>query len=205
MGLHLMLLSKKTQLKKRITLINGGWPSSWGPLLVLVFSCLKGVYEHSGSLAISLIIWTLCGVFSMFGALCYAELGTCITKSGGDYAYILEAFGPATAFLRLWVGLLVIRPATQAVLALTFGYYMLDPFYPTCQPPDEALRLLAAVCLCSNPGVLEIPLYREDRYTMERLGVLSVGVVKYLRLVTTQFSSSSLDLGSQLEGGVRHR
>lgn len=100
------------------------------------------------SVAASLLIWLVSGLLSTLGALCYAELGTSITRSGGDYAYIYAAFGPLPAFLRMWIALLIIRPTTQAIVALTFGHYVVKPFYPECEPPEQAVKLLAAVCLC---------------------------------------------------------
>ncbi|PIK61827.1 putative Y+L amino acid transporter 2 [Apostichopus japonicus] len=83
----------------------------------------------------------------MVGALCYGELGTMITMSGGDYAYIYQAFGSLPAFLLLWVTVVVIRPTAQAVVALTFGNYLLQPFFPDCEPPLQAAKLLAASAL----------------------------------------------------------
>lgn len=51
-------------------------------------------------------------------------------------------------FLRLWIAVLVIYPTNQAVIALTFSNYVLQPLFPTCFPPENGLRLLAGVCLC---------------------------------------------------------
>ena len=71
-----------------------------------------------------------------------------IPKSGGDYAYINEAFGPLPAFLYLWSAMLVIMPAGNAIIALTFASYILQPFYPECDAPAGAVKLIAACVIC---------------------------------------------------------
>ncbi|XP_061421772.1 large neutral amino acids transporter small subunit 2-like [Lethenteron reissneri] len=112
-----------------------------------IFVSPKGVMENAGSVGLALLVWIITGVITAIGALCYAELGVTIPKSGGDYSYVKDIFGGLMGFLRLWIALLVIYPTNQAVIALTFSNYVLQPLFPTCLAPDSALRLLAAICL----------------------------------------------------------
>nr|CAI5868578.1 unnamed protein product [Callosobruchus analis] len=84
----------------------------------------------------------------MIGALCYAELGTSIPKSGGDYAYINEAFGALPSFLYLWAANIIFVPTTNAIMGLTFANYVIQPFFPQCKMPDFGVRLVAACIIC---------------------------------------------------------
>ncbi|XP_070810876.1 large neutral amino acids transporter small subunit 2 [Pituophis catenifer annectens] len=112
-----------------------------------IFVSPKGVLENAGSVGLALIVWIVTGLITAVGALCYAELGVTIPKSGGDYSYVKDIFGGLAGFLRLWIAVLVIYPTNQAVIALTFANYVLQPIFPTCLPPETGLRLLAGVCL----------------------------------------------------------
>lgn len=103
---------------------------------------------EAGSVGISLAIWLVSGIFAGMGAWSYAELGTLIRKSGGDYAYIMEAFGPFIAFMRLWIEAIVVRPCSCLIVAITFATYMLKPFYPNSELPAYSTELLATALIC---------------------------------------------------------
>ena len=49
--------------------------------------------------------------------------------------------------MRLYVESMIIRPCTVAIVALSFAIYSVKYIFPECDPPDEAVRLLAAICI----------------------------------------------------------
>jgi len=136
------------RMKAELTLLNGCTIIVGCIIGSGIFVSPTGVLQSTGSVNLSLIVWVSSGLFSMIGAYCYAELGCMIQKSGADYAYIHFSFGPFLAFIRLWIECIILRPCIGAIQSLTFALYILKPFFPDCDPPQDSVRILAAACLC---------------------------------------------------------
>lgn len=66
-------------------------------------------------------LWVLGGVLTLFGALSYGEMAAALPRSGGQYVFLSEAFGPLWGFLYGWTFLLAINTGLVAAVAVAFG------------------------------------------------------------------------------------
>jgi APA family basic amino acid/polyamine antiporter len=74
-----------------------------------------------GSPGIIIALWLLGGAFALFGAFSYSELAAAFPRSGGEYVYIREAFGPFWGFLSGWTSLTIGFSAAIASAAHLFA------------------------------------------------------------------------------------
>jgi APA family basic amino acid/polyamine antiporter len=81
------------------------------------------IAQQVGSAPLVLAAWAAAGVLSMAGALTYAELAARLPHTGGEYAFLREAFGPRSAFLFGWTRIIV-GTASQAAVAVGFATFL---------------------------------------------------------------------------------
>lgn len=114
-----------------------------------IFVSPRYVLEKSGSVGMMITVWTLCGMIALMGSLCYCELGTMIQESGGEYVYIKEAYGSLIAFLVSWTVILVLKPASIAIICMGFAYYSCLPFLPeeSTTEPTLIIKFIAMLCI----------------------------------------------------------
>ena len=82
-----------------------------------------------GSAWVILAVWTVGAMFAFAGALSYSELGINFPRSGGEYVYLTEAYGPSWGFMTGWVSFFAGFSAPIAAAALAFSDY-LGYFFP---------------------------------------------------------------------------
>lgn len=141
---------KIVQLKRELKLIHGVAILIGVIIGSGIFVSPVGILKETKSIGFSFVMWIICGLYNGLCALSYAELGTTIPESGGEYIYIQRAFGDLPAFICLWINFILICPVAIAACALIFSMYILQPFFPDCVIPAVGLNLLAASTFSKN-------------------------------------------------------
>ncbi|MEQ8952976.1 MAG: amino acid permease, partial [Gammaproteobacteria bacterium] len=70
-----------------------------------------------------LTLWGLGGFIALCGALCYAELGAALPRSGGEYNFLGKIFHPGAGFVSGWISSTVGFSGPVALAAMTFAAY----------------------------------------------------------------------------------
>lgn len=71
-----------------------------------------------------LLVWIIAGIFSLAGAIAYAEPVLNIKDDGGQYIFLKKMFNDLTAFLYGWSLLLVIQTATIGAVCIAVGKFL---------------------------------------------------------------------------------
>lgn len=70
--------------------------------------------------SVVLTLWVLGGILALSGAFSYAEVGTVISKSGGEYAFLSKIYNPLIGYLSGWISITVGFAAPIALVAIAF-------------------------------------------------------------------------------------
>ncbi|PCJ46617.1 MAG: amino acid permease [Gammaproteobacteria bacterium] len=93
-----------------------------------------------------LMLWIIGGITALCGALTYAELGSALPRSGGEYNFLSHIYHPVAGFTSGWISSTIGFSAPTALAAITFGSY-LSAVFPFLSAQYLALALLAVMTI----------------------------------------------------------
>jgi APA family basic amino acid/polyamine antiporter len=114
-----------------------------------VFTSLGFQLVEIQSAPVLLALWAVGGLAALCGALCYAELGAALPRSGGEYHFLSEIYHPIAGFISGWVSATVGFAAPTALAAMTFGVY-LSAVFPALSPIWLATGLIVVLAVAHS-------------------------------------------------------
>ena len=119
-----------------------------------IFRTPSLVAANTGSWELFMSAWVLGGLVSLIGALCYAELTTAFPNTGGDYHFLMHAFGKRFAFLFAWARASVIQTGSISFLAYIVGDYISQLYSPgTYSPAGYAAAVVIILTVINIVGI----------------------------------------------------
>lgn len=151
-----------------------------------IFETPPEVAANAGSAGMVILVWLLGGGISLVGALCYAELATAYPHPGGNYHYLMRAFGKSIAFLFAWARMMVLQTGSIALLAFVFGDYASQVLSLGAASPS--IYAAIAIALFTGLNLLGV---RQGKWTQNWLAIAQVLGLLFLIIVGLLGTSSA--------------
>ena len=91
-----------------------------------IFVAPAAVAAAAPSAWVGALLWIAGAVVAACGALCYAECGARLPRTGGFYVFYREAYGAPVAFVGGFAAVLVTYPASIAAISLVLSRYLAE-------------------------------------------------------------------------------
>ncbi len=99
-----------------------------------------------------LLLWVAGGAISFIGALVYSELTSSFPSAGGDYHFLMRAYGRPVAFVFAWARMTVMQTGSIALVAFVFGDYAGQ--LVSLGPYSSSIYAAAAIVVLTTLNVL---------------------------------------------------
>jgi APA family basic amino acid/polyamine antiporter len=162
-----------------------------------IFLTPATVARNTSSGAEVLVLWTIGGLLTLAGVLCYAELGARRPQAGGIYVYLREAFGLLPAFLFGWTMALINYPGSVAAVATMFAEYFcaalgLPPLYVKPAAVGAIVFIVGVNLFGIRAGA-----WMQNLFTVLKLAAIALLVVAGLVLARGQPELAAVTVPSQ--------
>jgi APA family basic amino acid/polyamine antiporter len=130
-----------------------------------------------------LLAYAVAGVFTLAGALTFAELSTMMPRSGGQYNFIGAGFGRVWAFLFGWMETFLDGAAGNAAIAIVFAIFFNDLVGGALSPSQAQLLTvgtLVAVTLLTLASVRANGAFATFITALKVLLVAGIGLAAFL-------------------------
>ena len=115
---------KKPQFLRKLNLLDSTSLVIGGVIGSGIFMTAGFIAEYIPSPGLILIVWLVGGLITISGALSFAELGAMFPRTGGQYIYIREAYGPWAGFFFGWGFFWFIMCGGIATLGVAFAEFV---------------------------------------------------------------------------------
>ena len=167
-----------------------------------IFAQPSEIARHLATPTDIMLVWTACGILTLFGAFVCAELASAFPQTGGLYVFLREVFSPLVGFLWGWAMFWSMHSGIIAIIAIVFARYTAH-FFPGLGDAGIRAVAVALIVALSALNYLGVKAGSRVQTALTIAKILAIGVVVAVGLGFAAASGTDAALTEGLTAGAR--